>query len=59
MVRVSADKGTTMICKNTKAYIQKEENLLNGIDVKILQKTEKQLVKRTHKRLIDAFESIR
>ena len=55
MVRVSADKGTTMICENTKNYIQKEHNLLNCIDVERLQKTEKQLVQRTHKRLIDAF----
>ena len=33
MVRVSADKGTAIICENTKEYIQKVDDLLNEIPV--------------------------
>ena len=59
MVRLSADKGTTIVCENTKECIQKEDDLRNDMDVERLLKTEKQLVQRTHKRLIDAFNKMK
>ena len=33
MVIVSADKGTAIVCENTKEYIQKEDDLLSDMDV--------------------------
>ena len=59
MLRVSADKGTATVCKKTKEYIRKEDDLLNDMDVERSQKTEKPLVQRTHKRLIDAFNKMK
>ena len=59
MVRISADKGTAIVCENTQEYIRKEDDLLNDMDVEISQKTEKQLIQRTHKRLIDAFNKMK
>ena len=59
MVRISADKGTAIVCENTKEYIRREDDLLNDMDVERSQKTEKQLIQRTHKRLIDAFNKMK
>ena len=59
MVRVSADKGTAIVCENETNYIRKEDELLNEMDVERSQKTEKQLIQRAHKRLIDAFNKMK
>ena len=59
MVRISADKGTAIVCENTQEYIRKEDDLLNDMDVERSQKTEKQVIQRTHKRLIDAFNKMK
>ena len=40
-------------------YIWKEDELLNEMDVERSQKTEKQLIQRAHKRLIDAFNKMK
>ena len=58
MVRVSADKGTAIVCENETEYIWKEAELLNDMDVERSQKTEKQLIQKAHKRLIDAFNKM-
>ena len=57
MVRV--DKGTAIVCENETNYIRKEDELLNEMDVERSQKTEKQLIQRAHKRLIDAFNKMK
>jgi len=41
MVRIPADKGTTIVCENEKGYIQKEDDLLGDMDVERSNKTEK------------------
>ena len=59
MVRVSADKGTAIVCENTREYNRKEDDLLRDMDVERSQKTEKQLIQRGHKRLVDAFNKMK
>ena len=42
-----------------KEFIQKEDNVLNDMDVERSQKMEKQLDQRMHKRLLDAFNKMK
>ena len=59
IVRIPADKGTAIVCENEKEYIQKEDELLRDMDVERSNKTEKQLIQRTHKRLIEEFKKMK
>ena len=51
---IPADKGTAIVCENKNEYFWKKDDLLNDHDVKRSQKTEKQLIQKAHKRLINA-----
>ena len=53
-MRIVADNGTPIVCENEKEYVRKEDDLLNEMDAERSQKTEKQLIQKAHKRLIDA-----
>ena len=59
IVRIPADKGTAIVCENEKEYIQKEDELLRDMDVERSNKTEKQLIQRAHKRLIEEFKKMK
>ena len=59
MVRIPADKGTAIVCENEKEYIRKEDDLLVDMDVERSNKTEKQLIQKAHKRLIEEFKKMK
>ena len=59
IVRIPAYKGTAIVCENEKEYIQKEDELLRDMDVERSNKTEKQLIQRAHKRLIEEFKKMK
>ena len=56
---IPADKGTAIVCENENEYVRKGNDLLNEMDVERSQKTEKQLIQKAHKRLIDAFNKMK
>ena len=59
IVTLPADKGTAIVCENKNEHVRKEDDLLNEMDVEKSQKTEKQLIQKAQKRLIDAFNKMK
>ena len=45
--------------ENEKEYIRKEDDLLVDMDVERSNKTEKQLIQKAHKRLIEEFKKMK
>ena len=59
IITIPTDKDTAIVCENKNEYIWKEDDLLNEMDVERSQKTEKQLIQKAHKRLIDVFNKMK